>query len=71
MSDFIRWRDAGVHGGAKPAKASPETLRNRPTVRFTTNALLINATPRRAPLTLVEMTVPDVISADKAGLQES
>jgi len=26
---------------------------------------------RRAPLTLVEMTVPGVISADKAGLQES
>jgi hypothetical protein len=40
-------------------------------VHFTTNALLINATLRRAPLTLVEMTVPGAISADKAGLQES
>jgi hypothetical protein len=33
-----------LNGDAEPAKASRETLRNRPTVRFTTNALLINAT---------------------------
>jgi len=61
----------GVDGHVEPAEARPETLKNPPTVRFTTNALLVNAAMCRVPLTLVEMTVPGAISADKAGLQES
>jgi hypothetical protein len=67
VSDFIRWRDAGVHGDVEQAKASPEALKNRPTVRFTTNALLKNATLRRAPLGHAAITCRVIIGANKPG----